>query len=289
MTHSIDFSQPNGAQEMETLLDAFKNSKDRFLTGFDALDQCTGGLVKGGLTLIASRPGMGRSSFALNIIHQIAQQQTGNILLFTSQLSPQDVVMRLLSIGLDTAAEHFVDGTIPPEELTRRFSNFFSSRKGSLRISYNTNPSLRHLWQVSREVPDLRLLIVDDIQYICKPIDFSKAPETWGILPEDRERVITSLKDLAEELQVPVLCISHLSRSLESRKNKRPKCSDLAATELPIGSLDQVLFLYRDRYYNPESDDTAECIVAKNSHGDTGTIATRWDMRTGKFHPLPQD
>ena len=103
---------------------------------------------------------------------------------------------------------------------------------------------------------------------------------------EALDGVLASLQALALELYVPIVCTAYLNRSLEHRKNKRPKLTDLNKVHISVDDLEQIVFLYRDRYYDHEGDERAELIVAKNDYGKTGTVKLAWDYATCRFEEI---
>jgi uncharacterized protein (DUF1810 family) len=109
----------------------------------------------------------------------------------------------------------------------------------------------------------------------------------WNENNEPKDKVLQALRAIAKELHVPVLCTMHSHRSLERRKNKRPRLADLKKSEISEDLADQIIFLYRDQYYDPFGNDGAECIIAKSSSKNTGTVELSWDCSTGRFFVMP--
>ena len=272
-------------EEARDLLEQMQKSKGRLLTGFRDLDALTGGLINGGLTVIGSRPAMGRSALALDIANKVSTQMQGTIAIFSPQLSDKEVSVRLLEGGLSLEAKRLFDGSINGAEAVETFRKFMEARHAKIQIIRSTSPCLEDIIWLCQEISDLRLVIVDNIEYISVPI--TQNDGTWcGLERESMDQIIRTLKQLAQDEGVPVICTTYLHRRLERRKNKRPRLSDLKWIDLPAEFADQIVFLYRDHYYNYESDDLAECIVAKNSQGDTGTAFLWWIGETGAFADL---
>lgn len=250
-------------------------------SGYWDWDQLSGGFTPGTVTLIGCRPGMGASSLALNIANRVSRKFAGTILYIGTQLSEEEIAIRLLQIGIDTSAYKMLDGSIPPEDLGKAFGQYFSCRHGTIKavhLSYLAKEDI--LWYCQR-TGDLRLLIVDGIDRI---FDLPTGdPETWPKEPVPRARVLSYLKELAQTCCVPVVCTTRLHRSLERRKNKRPKLQDLAKIGIPEEDADQVVFLYRDRYYSYDGADGAELLVAKSPRGQTGTVHLNWEWLTRTF------
>ena len=256
-------------------------------SGYKSVDELTGGLVRGGVTLIASRPAVGGTSLVLNMVSRLAQMKEGSILIFSPQHSDREMTMRLLEIGTDIPAAWVLDGTLPPAEVTQRCEEFFRLQKSHIKIETFTYPSLSDIQYHSYSCPNLRLLVVDNLAYICKPDDMLSRNSNEDISWEPMDRILRGLKDLAWELNVPVVCTTYLHRSLENRKNKRPRMSDLKKINLPEELADQIIFLYRDSYYCLGNDEMAECIVAKSNCGKTGTVTLEWNYATGRFCEVP--
>lgn len=251
-------------------------------TGLLSVDKLCGGLPRGGVTVLGSRPGMGGTSFALSLIHQIAQRQMGNILIFSPRLRRHELTARLLEVGMGAPLAALLDGSLPKDSLQPTLQ----SLQASIHTETLTSPTLENILHRVAHMPKLQLLVIDGIECICRPVDY----ETKGICftdqPESFENSLRCLKGIATSMNIPVLCTHHLHRSLENRQNKRPKLTDLKRKRLPEELADQVLFLYRDRYYDWEGDDAAECIVAKTPSGTTGTAFLAWDPQIGKFQDL---
>ena len=137
---------------------------------------------------------------------------------------------------------------------------------------------------LSDEQPEFTVCATDeDIERVCKPFQMWDHTLPWNENNEPKDKVLQALRAIAKELHVPVLCTMHSHRSLERRKNKRPRLEDLKKAEVSAELADQIVFLYRDRYYDPDGNDGAECIIAKSSQGSTGMVALDWDYTTGRF------
>ena len=252
-------------------------------TGYNGWDELCGGLRKGELTLLASRPGVGKTSMGLNVVSHIAQRQPGTILVFSPHLPAREVVIRLLSIGTGLTAKSLLDGSLSAAELAEKHTEYFSSQKSNIKINPSTMPSIEDISRSSHRIPDLQLLVVHHIECVCKPSQMWDPALPWNENNEPKDKVLQALGAIAKELHVPVLCTMHSHRSLERRKNKRPRLEDLKKAEVSAELADQIVFLYRDRYYDPDGNDGAECIIAKSSQGSCGMVALDWDYTTGRF------
>ena len=246
-------------------------------TGLRDLDKFISGLNKTDLMLLAARPGMGKTSMALNIALNVAKKYPKKTVAFFSlEMSKQQLVTRLL------ANESFVDnkklttGQLTVDEWGKIGIASSALSQTDLRVDDNPSVTVAEMNAICRRIDDLALVVIDYLQLMTS----SSSKNTYG--GENRQQVVSdisrSLKIMAEELNVPVLCLSQLSRANESRQDKRPMLSDLRESGAIEQDADEVLFLYREDYYNKETEkqNVAECIVAKNRHGETGTVELQW-------------
>lgn len=263
--------------------------ENRISTGYEALDGVLGGLVRGNVTLIAGRPAMGRSSFALNMVSRLSQQLSGTILVISPRFRADELTFRLLKIGTNLQADSFQNGSVPPEELSEKCADYFHSRKSKIQFNTTTYLTLENIWWHCNSIPDLRLVVIDNPEQIYTLNENCWTADRWKPTPMPIDQVLTSLQALALELYVPIVCTAYLNRSLERRKNKRPKLTDLRKVYISTEDLEQIIFLYRDRYYDYEGDEKAELIIAKNDYGRTGTVKLSWDYATCRFDEIQKD
>jgi len=245
-------------------------------TGLYDLDRFTMGLNKADLILIASRPGMGKTSIALNIALHVAKTSGKSVAVFSLEMSREQLAMRLLS------SEGFIDGKklqtgrIKQEEWRRLADAAMSISSADLLINDDASLTVADMNAQCRRLTNLGLVVVDYIQLM------QSASGARGYLGENRVQVVSEIsrmmKIMAKELGVPVMCLSQLSRASEGRQNKRPLLSDLRESGAIEQDADVVIGLYRDDYYNRESEtpNIAECIVLKNRRGETGVIELQW-------------
>lgn len=260
--------------------------ENRISTGYEALDGVLGGLVRGNVTLIAGRPAMGRSSFVLNMVSRLSQQLSGTILVISPRFRADELTFRLLKIGTNLQAESFLDGSLSPEILSETCADCFRARKSSIRFDTTTYLTLENIWWHCNSISDLRLVVIDNPEQIYTLNENCWTADRWKPTPMPIDQVLASLQALALELYVPIVCTAYLNRSLEHRKNKRPKLTDLNKVHISVDDLEQIVFLYRDRYYHYEGDEKAELIVAKNNYGKTGTVKLAWDYATCRFDEI---
>ena len=246
-------------------------------TGLHDLDKALSGLNRTDLMLLAGRPGMGKTSLGLNIALNVAKKYPKRTVAFFSlEMSKQQLVTRLL------ANESFIDnkklttGKLSVEEWSKLGIASSAISQTDLRVDDNPSITVAEMNAKCRRIDDLALVVIDYLQLMTS----SGSKNTYG--GENRQQVVSdisrSLKIMAKELNVPVLCLSQLSRANESRQDKRPMLSDLRESGAIEQDADEVLFIYREDYYNKETEkqNIAECIIAKNRHGETGTVELQW-------------
>ena len=243
-------------------------------TGLRDLDVKINGLNKSDLLLIAARPAMGKSSLALNIGVNVAKKYKKTVAVFNLEMSREQLAMRLLS------GESFVDsakmqtGKLTDEEWIKLAMGSAALSQTDIRIDDNPSITVAEMNAKLRRVEDLGLVIIDYLQLM--------SGSGYGKQSDNRVQIVgdisRSLKIMAKELNVPVICLSQLSRAVESRQDKRPMMSDLRESGAIEQDADVIMFIYRDDYYNENSEEknVAECIVSKNRHGETGTVKLQW-------------
>jgi len=275
MCENLTFKKVIDFEEAKQLLEQMRRDRG-FPSGHMGLDKLCGGLVKDGVTLIASRPAMGRTSLVLNIVNRLAQQGGGTILICSSQIRPSEFALRLFSIGTGLELERFFDDKLPQATVATKFLDYYEAKKSNIKFVIDNSLSLDEIWDYSCNIPDLRLIVIDPVEEIYTPND----RDAKKIPPS---AIFKSLRQLAHTLTVPVLCTSHLHRSLEQRKNKRPRLGDLKKIGIDPEWLDQIIFLYRDQYYYSDGEEGAEWIVAKSPQDRIGTVQLDWDYATQRF------
>ena len=243
-------------------------------TGLIDLDRKINGLNRSDLLLIAARPAMGKTSFALNIALNVAKKYGQTVAFFSLEMSREQLAMRLL------AGESFVDsqkmatGKLSEEEWTKLALASAALSQTDIRVDDNPSITVAEMNAKCRRLDNLGLVLVDYLQLMTGS-GYGKGGENRVTVVSEISR---ALKIMAKELNVPVICLSQLSRANESRQDKRPILSDLRESGAIEQDADEVLFLYRDDYYNENSEEknVAECIVSKNRHGETGTVKLQW-------------
>ena len=243
-------------------------------TGLMDLDKKINGLNKSDLLLIAARPAMGKSAFALNIGLNVAKKNDKTVALFSLEMSREQLAMRLLASESFVELQKLATGKLTEEEWTKLCMASAALSQTDIRIDDNPSITVAEMNAKLRRIDNLGLVIIDYLQ-LMQGSGYGKNDGNRVNIVSDISR---SLKIMAKELNVPVVCLSQLSRGPERRTDKRPMLSDLRESGAIEQDADEVLFLYRDEYYNENTEEkgVAECIVAKNRHGEVGTVKLQW-------------
>lgn len=259
-----------------------KNGIAGIPTGFGDLDRMLSGLNKSDLILLAARPGMGKTSFALNIATNVALKDNKSVAIFSLEMGKEQLVSRVLSSEAAVSSMSLRNGQLTPDEWVRLAQTADTLSKAPIYIDDTSNVTVADMKAKLRRVKDLGLVVIDYLQLM------SSGTRNANRVQEVSE-MTRNLKIMARELNVPVITLSQLSRGPESRiGNHRPMLSDLRESGSIEQDADIVMFLYRDAYYNKDSDEAnvAECIVAKNRHGEVNTVRLNWDGMYTRFSSL---
>ena len=254
-------------------------------TGFTYLDTILTGLGRSDLVILAARPGMGKTSFALNIARNVAVKSNRPVAFFNLEMSREQMVNRLLSSEARVSSKKLRVGNLTPEEWGRIAMASSSLCSAPIYLDDTASITVPEMKARLRRMKDLGFVVVDYLQLMQ-----SAGGRTYS--GENRQQVVSDmsrmLKIMAKELNVPVICLSQLSRANEKRDDKRPMLSDLRESGAIEQDADIVLFLYRDDYYHEDTEkhNIAECIVAKNRHGETGKVELRWMPEYTQFSTL---
>lgn len=243
-------------------------------TGLQDLDRKINGLNKSDLLLVAARPAMGKSAFALNLALNVAKKYGKTVAIFNLEMSREQLAMRLLAIESFVDGQKMATGKLSDEEWTKLCMASASLSQTDIRIDDNPTITVAEMNAKCRRLDNLGMVVIDYLQ-LMSGSGYGKGGDSRVNIVSEISR---SLKIMAKELNVPVVCLSQLSRATESRTDKRPMLSDLRESGAIEQDADEVLFLYRDEYYNEHSEDKgiAECIVSKNRHGEIGTVKLQW-------------
>ncbi|MDO4487585.1 MAG: replicative DNA helicase [Eubacteriales bacterium] len=251
-------------------------------TGFTDLDDRTSGLQRSDLIILAARPSMGKTAFALNILEHVGIKKNKPTMIFSLEMSEESLVNRLFAMDSGIDAQSLRNGNLLDSDWARLLET--TERIGNSNIIIDATPGIRvsELRSKARKVKLERGLDMIVIDYLQLMSGTGKSGENRQ---QEVSEISRSLKAIARELQCPVIALSQLSRACESRPDKRPMLSDLRESGGIEQDADVVMFLYRDEYYNPDSEKKgeAELIIAKQRNGPTGTIELLWQPQTTRF------
>ena len=278
--------------ESFTKLEALYNQKSKITgvpTGFADLDDKTAGLHGSDLILIAARPAMGKTAFALNIAAHAAIRENVPVAVFNLEMSKEQLVNRILCIEAMVDSNKIMTGKLEEEDWNKLASVVGPISDAGIYIDDTPGISITEIRTKCRKLKmekDIGLIIIDYIQLIQ-----GSGNKKNGSREQEIAEISRSLKILAKELNVPVIALSQLSRAVESRPDHRPMLSDLRESGSIEQDADIVMFLYRDDYYNPDSEekDISEVIMAKHRAGSTGTIKLLWMGNYTKFVNLAKN
>ena len=260
-------------------------------TGFKSLDKVLAGMGKSDLVLVGARPGMGKTSFCLNIATNVARSTKKKVCIFSLEMSAEQLVNRIISSEALVDSYALRTGELKPEEW-EHIAQAVSLLAGSdILIDDTSGITVTGMKAKLRRVDNLGLVVIDYLQLMQSDRHIDNRVQEVA-------EISRAMKIMAKELMVPVICCAQLSRGPESRTVKKPMLSDLRDSGAIEQDADVVIFLYRDDYYkNAEGNDVpadteqtvAEIIVAKNRHGSTDTIKIGWTGRYTKFRELAQE
>ena len=255
--------------------------KEKYLgakTGFTHLDTITTGLNRSDLILLAARPGMGKTSFAMNIASSVARRTEKDVAVFSLEMSKEQLATRLLSTEALVDSNKLRSGRLEKDDWLRLASSADRLCHLNMYIDDTAAITVQQMKAKLRRVKNLGLGVIDYLQLMTTTL---KTDNRVAIISE----ITRQLKIMAKELDVPIILLSQLSRGPEARTDKRPMLSDLRESGSIEQDADIVMFLYRDAYYNKDcpTPNISECIVAKNRHGETGTVEMVWDGQFTRF------
>ncbi len=270
-------------QELRTNAEATQGTK----TGFSALDRVLAGMGKSDLVLVGARPGMGKTSFALNIATNVAKQTGKAVCIFSLEMSAEQLVNRVLASEALVNSYALRTGDLTPEDWEHLAVASGELSGCDILIDDTSGMTVTAMKAKLRRVQNLGMVVIDYL----------------GLMQGDRHNdnrvqevseISRSLKIMAKELMVPVVCCAQLSRGPESRTDKKPMLSDLRDSGAIEQDADTVIFLYRSEYYKSgeatdQNTSIAEVIIAKNRHGSTGTVNMGWNGQFTKFLTIEDD
>jgi replicative DNA helicase len=254
-------------------------------SGFRDLDRLTSGFQPGNLVIVAARPSMGKSALGLGVATNLAVRHELPVALFTLEMSKAEVTQRLMCSEAKVESQRLRSGKLAVDDWPRLTSACDKLAKAPIYVDDTGSITMMEIRSKARRLksrePSLGLIVVDYMQLM-----------TSGVSAENRVQEVSqisrSLKILARDLDVPILALSQLSRAVEQRHDKRPILSDLRESGSIEQDADLVIFIYRDEYYNEESDQQglAEVILAKHRNGPTDAVKLSFLKRYAKFADL---
>lgn len=274
-------------------LDALNNNLDDLLkpipSGIGDLDRTITGLNRSDLILLAARPGMGKTSFALNIAKNVSAVSKKSVAFFSLEMTKEQLASRLMSTEALVQGTKLRTGKLTDEEWGRLVSAGDVLSKCNFYLDDTPGITVAEIKSKLRRLKNIDLVVIDYLQLM-----------TSGRRIENRVQEVSeitrNLKILAKEINIPVICLSQLNRAAESRQDHRPMLSDLRESGSIEQDADIILFLYREGYYSKADGDPAgdqaganydqnsgECIVAKNRHGETTTVKLHWQGEFMRF------
>jgi len=268
---------------LSTIEEGHPEALQGLTTGYPDWDRLGPGLLRGGLYVLAGRPGMGKTSLALDITRHVAVELQKPVGVFSLEMRTDELGLKLLAAETDIAARYARAGRLSSRQWQDLYAATRRITAASLYLDDTTGLVLRDLearaWWLKAQHPDLALLVVDYLQLV-----------TAGVKVEQRRLEIAlitrRLKALAGQLGLPILVLSQLNRELTRRSDPRPQLADLAESGAIEQDADQVAFVHRPEVYAPEDPTLrglAEVIIAKHRQGQTGTVALTWAGTTTSF------
>lgn len=274
------------AESYETLQRLSGDDRDKYRgtpSGFHALDRAITGLNRTDLILIAARPGMGKTSFALNIAENAAVKSGKTVAVFSLEMSTEQLALRLLSSQASIEGQRLRTGELDGDEWRRISMASQVLAKSEIYLDDTPGITVGEMKAKLRRLKKVDVVIIDYLQLM------SSGRRRSENRVQEVSEITRNLKIMAKELDVPLITLSQLSRGPESRTDHRPMLSDLRESGSIEQDADIVLLLYRDDYYTrdeSEERNVAQCDVAKNRHGEVGAVKLGWDNRFTRFSNL---
>ena len=255
-------------------------------TGFSGIDNLLAGMGNSDLVLVGARPGMGKTSFVLNIGTNVALKTKKKVCIFSLEMSAEQLVTRVISSEAMVDSYALRTGKLDNKQWEDIAAATTRLAECDILIDDTSGISVTGMKAKLRRVQNLGLVVVDYLQLM-------QSDRRSDNRVQEVSDISRNLKIMAKELGVPVICCAQLSRGPESRGDKRPMLSDLRDSGAIEQDADTVIFLYRDEYYDNNADqdgsNIAEVIVAKNRHGSTGTVKVGWIGKYTKFRSIAHD
>ncbi|MDH3225844.1 MAG: replicative DNA helicase [Thermoleophilia bacterium] len=278
-------------ESMERLTEASERGSEitGLPTGFVDFDRLTGGMRPANLVVVAARPSMGKTALALGIAEHVSLKQEGTVAIFSLEMSADEIIHRMLGSVGEVSATRVRNGQLSADDWTRLTHATDRLSKAKLFVDDSEGMTVSEMRTKARRLKSresLSLVIVDYIQLMEGPRtrrDENRVQELSAIS--------RALKMMARDLEVPVICLSQLNRAPDARPDKRPLLSDLRESGAIEQDADMVLMIYRDDYYNPDSEEQgiAEINLVKNRNGPTNRVRLTFRGTYAKFGNLARD
>lgn len=259
-------------------------------TGFRDLDRVTNGLQKSDLIIIAARPAMGKSSFAMNIAQYAAVHAGRSVVYFSLEMSKEQLVMRMLCTEARVESQKIKEGTLTDEEMEALLGVTDVLQKGKLYIDDSGGSNVASIRSKCRRLQaqhGLDMIIVDYMQLMNGT--GGSASRKNDNRQQEVADMTRAMKLLARELDVPILLLSQLNRGPEQRADHTPMIADLRESGSIEQDADMVILLYRPQVYDETLDNTSQVIIAKHRHGPTGTVELAWQGQFTKFEDIHRE
>jgi len=254
-------------------------------SGITSLDRSIGGFKDGALYILAARPAMGKTALALNIASAVSRADP--VAFFSLEMPKKQIGQRLLSSYSGVSVQSIDEARVKTDEIPRLFEASSQIKENQLWVDDQAGSSVSYIRGQLRLLQSkkiqVRMVVIDYLQLMGGSKKGARRSREQEV-----SEISRSLKELAKDFNCPVICLSQLNRGVESRPNKRPLLSDLRESGSIEQDADMVLFVYRDEYYHPESEDKglAEVIIAKNRSGRTGTTKLSFSGETVRFYAV---
>jgi replicative DNA helicase len=299
-TRLFNVSQQHIKQDITSLEDILSDSFERLddlhkdkgkirgiPTGFKDLDNILAGLQRSDLFVLAARPSMGKTALSLNIAHNVAVQSDMPVLLFSLEMSKEQLVDRMLAVESGVDAWALRTGNLNDQDFEKIGHAMGSLSEAQIYIDDSPGITVSDLRTKARREAHQRplgLIIVDYLQLMSGGNRFNSE----GNRVQEISEISRGLKQIARELNVPLVALSQLSRSVESRSPQIPQLADLRESGSIEQDADVVAFIYREDYYNPETDrkHITDILIKKHRNGPTGTVELYFDDRKQRFRSL---
>ena len=254
-------------------------------TGFVDLDQKTAGLHPSDLVIVGARPAMGKTAFGLNLVQNAAVKGGKTCAVFNLEMSKKQIVNRMLACEAGVSMEHIRSGNMTDQDWEKLVEALGPLSEAPIYIDDTGGITFSEVRSKCRKLKiehGLDLVMIDYLQLM------SGSGRAGDNRQQEISEISRGLKMMARELDVPVIALSQLSRTLESRADHRPMMSDLRESGAIEQDADVIIFLYRDEYYHPDSEDKniAEIIIGKQRNGPVGTVKLRYDGEYTRFSNL---